>query len=167
MVDGKDSSMPLRVRLNMLRRYSRAWHTMSAPFERGKDAIYPLSSHIHSMPAPLFLPSGWLSIVDVDLGLLFVRTPALSIPNGPRTDLAWHVAGQLKPSLLPSYVAYRFDPSQDLLILMSDSQDGRHPCVQFPNPVLDVCADVMAHIETYTCDRCRLACSIRVPRKQC
>ena len=127
MVDGKDSNMPLRVRLEMLRCYQRAWERLSVPFERGKDVVYPLSSHVHTMPTPHFLSSGWLSIVTVDMGLLFVRTPALSIPRGPRTNHRWHVAAQLNPSQLPNYIAYRMDPSQDLLILMAQSDDGRHP----------------------------------------
>ncbi|KAI0747019.1 hypothetical protein C8Q80DRAFT_813308 [Daedaleopsis nitida] len=127
MADCRNSSIPLRRRTEMVRQYHRAWEQLSLPRERlgGRgtpDGVYVLSSHVRHMPAPLFLSCGWLSIVNPDLGLLFVRAPAWSNLKEPRNN-GWWVAGQLFPSQLPGFVAYRIDPSQDLLILMSDTEE--------------------------------------------
>ncbi|KAI0698042.1 hypothetical protein C8T65DRAFT_742947 [Cerioporus squamosus] len=127
LVDGVDSEVPLRVRLDMLRRYHRAWEKLSFPMERGRELVRSVSSHVHSAPAPIFLPCGWLGMSDEDGGLLFVRVPAVSSPKEPPNNSGWFFAHRLPASLLPDYSWYRFDPSQDLMIFLGESEDGRCP----------------------------------------
>ncbi|TFK91652.1 hypothetical protein K466DRAFT_541359 [Polyporus arcularius HHB13444] len=129
LVHRVDADVPLRVRFDILRRYRRLWEKLSFPMERGQELVRSVSSHIHSAPAPIFLPCGWLSMVDADGGLLFVRVPAMSSPKEPPNHKGWFFAHRLEASLLPDYDWYRFDPSQDVIVFLAESADGRCPDV--------------------------------------
>ncbi|RPD71704.1 hypothetical protein L226DRAFT_573657 [Lentinus tigrinus ALCF2SS1-7] len=125
LVDGEDSDASLRVRLDKLRRYHRAWEQLVFPMDGGKELVRSVSSHIHTAPAPIVLPSGWISMMDTEGGLLFVRVPAVSSSTEPPRHNGWFFAHRLPASLFPDYNSYRFDPSQDLVVLLTESQHGR------------------------------------------
>ncbi|EJF63877.1 hypothetical protein DICSQDRAFT_167927 [Dichomitus squalens LYAD-421 SS1] len=119
----EDSDVPFNECKRMLHRYHQTWEVLS-----GDMGPSPISTHLpnHQSP-PLILESGWIVIEDFTGDLTFAKIPTISSLHDPIPHDGWSVKANIRCHQLPRFVAYRFDPSQDLLVILGPSSLQRYP----------------------------------------